>query len=306
MRRGPAPPEQRPGLETPRAADAGAPGPRQGPPRACCVSPPQAARADAGRAAVALAGFPMHRSPCSRQQRSKPLRAQRPRQACGGRLSDLPQHSGFESKALCQASSLNPHLLFRGGMKFYKWKECGKILRCNSKLLRHQRNHTREKPFKCKDCGKAFESSYALSAFPGGSDGKEPGFNAGDPGSVPRLGRSPGGGNGTPLQYCLENPHGQRSLVGYSPWGRKESDTTERLHFHFYDCIIHEKIPRVSPGRGCAAGQYKSDLHPKPFQHSSHLASPPCVASVLQVGGAPTESLPHSLHAQGFSPVQIL
>ena len=94
--------------------------------------------------------------------------------------------------------------------------------------------------------------------------------------------------------------------MGYSPWGRKESDATERLHFHFYHCIIHEKIPRVSPGRGCAAGQYKSDLHPTPFQHSSHLASPPCVASVLQVGGAPTESLPHSLHAQGFSPVQIL
>ena len=35
-------------------------------------------------------------------------------------------------------------------------------------------------------------------------------------------------GDGTPLQYsCLENPHGQRSLVGYSPWGCKESDTTE-------------------------------------------------------------------------------
>ena len=33
---------------------------------------------------------------------------------------------------------------------------------------------------------------------------------------------------GTPLQYSwLENPHGQRSLVGYSPWGHKESDTTE-------------------------------------------------------------------------------
>ena len=32
------------------------------------------------------------------------------------------------------------------------------------------------------------------------------------------------------LQYsCLENPHGQRSLAGYSPWGRKESDTAERL-----------------------------------------------------------------------------
>ena len=36
--------------------------------------------------------------------------------------------------------------------------------------------------------------------------------------------------HGNPLQYsCLENPHGQRSLAGYSPWGCKESDTTERL-----------------------------------------------------------------------------
>ena len=41
---------------------------------------------------------------------------------------------------------------------------------------------------------------------------------------------SPGGGHGNPLQYsCLENPSGQRSLVGYSPWGFKESDMTERL-----------------------------------------------------------------------------
>ena len=41
---------------------------------------------------------------------------------------------------------------------------------------------------------------------------------------------SPGGGHGNPLQYsCLENPHGQRSLVGYSPWGYKELDTTKRL-----------------------------------------------------------------------------
>ena len=52
----------------------------------------------------------------------------------------------------------------------------------------------------------------------------------GDPGLIPGSGRSPGGGNGTPLQYfCLENPHGQRSLVGYSPWGRRELDTAERL-----------------------------------------------------------------------------
>ena len=47
---------------------------------------------------------------------------------------------------------------------------------------------------------------------------------------VPWLGRSPGIGNDNPRQYpCLENPHGQRSLVGYSPWGCKELDTTERL-----------------------------------------------------------------------------
>ena len=42
------------------------------------------------------------------------------------------------------------------------------------------------------------------------------------------LGRSPGVGHGNSLQYsCLENPHGQRSLAGYSPWGHKESDTAE-------------------------------------------------------------------------------
>ena len=69
-----------------------------------------------------------------------------------------------------------------------------------------------------------------LVGFPGGSDSKESSCNAGDLGSIPGFERSPGGGHGNPLQYsCLENPHGQRSLVGYSSWGRKESDTTERL-----------------------------------------------------------------------------
>ena len=43
--------------------------------------------------------------------------------------------------------------------------------------------------------------------FAGGSDGKESAYNAGDPGSIPGSGRSPGEGNGNPLQYsCLENP----------------------------------------------------------------------------------------------------
>ena len=55
--------------------------------------------------------------------------------------------------------------------------------------------------------------------------------NEGDPGSVPGTGRSLGEGNGDPLQYSgLENPPGQRSLVGYNPWGRKESDTAEQLN----------------------------------------------------------------------------
>ena len=47
-------------------------------------------------------------------------------------------------------------------------------------------------------------------------------------GSIPGSGRSPGGENGNPLQYsCLENHHGQRSLVGCSPWGGKELDMSE-------------------------------------------------------------------------------
>ena len=65
--------------------------------------------------------------------------------------------------------------------------------------------------------------------LPGGSYGKESTCNVGDLGSIPGLGRSPGEGNGNPLQYsCLEHPHGQRSLVSYSPWGYKESDMTEQ------------------------------------------------------------------------------
>ena len=64
--------------------------------------------------------------------------------------------------------------------------------------------------------------------FPG-PDSKESAFSAGDQGSIPGFGRSPGGKRGNPLQYsCLENPHGQRSLVDYGPWDCKELDRTER------------------------------------------------------------------------------
>ena len=66
--------------------------------------------------------------------------------------------------------------------------------------------------------------------FPCGSARKESTCNVGDLGSIPGSGRSPGEGNGYPLQYsCLENSTEQRNLVGYSPWGRKALDTTEQL-----------------------------------------------------------------------------
>ena len=65
----------------------------------------------------------------------------------------------------------------------------------------------------------------------------------GRPGFSPWVGKIPGGVNGNPLQYSfLENPHGQRSLMGYSPWGCKESDTTEWLSTwvvkHYKDCGV--------------------------------------------------------------------
>ena len=70
--------------------------------------------------------------------------------------------------------------------------------------------------------------------------------NAGDLGSLPGLERSPGGGHSNPLQYsCLENPHGQRSLAVYSPWGHKESDTTEELS------TAHGLGPGLNPWCGC-------------------------------------------------------
>ena len=66
--------------------------------------------------------------------------------------------------------------------------------------------------------------------FPGNSHSKESACNAGDLASKPRFGISPGGRHSNLLQYfCLENPHGQRSLVSYSAWGCHELDTTERL-----------------------------------------------------------------------------
>ena len=62
------------------------------------------------------------------------------------------------------------------------------------------------------------KGALGLKGFPGGLDGKQSACNVGDLGLIPGLGRSPKGGHGNPLQYpCPENPHGQKSLAGYSP-----------------------------------------------------------------------------------------
>ena len=64
--------------------------------------------------------------------------------------------------------------------------------------------------------------------FPGGSDGKASAYNEGNLGLIPGSGGSPGEGNANPTPVLLPGKsHELRILVGYSPWGRKESDTTE-------------------------------------------------------------------------------
>ena len=76
--------------------------------------------------------------------------------------------------------------------------------------------------------------------FPAGSEGKESACNSGDPGSIPGLGRSSGEGNGNPFQYsCLENPMDGGAWRATVPWGRNESDTIDRLHFHFHFTTSH-------------------------------------------------------------------
>ena len=80
----------------------------------------------------------------------------------------------------------------------------------------------------------------STKGFPGDSVVKNPLVNAGDLGLIPGLGKSSGERHGNPLQYsCLENPHGQRNLAGYSPWGCKESDITERLKDYIFWFLLN-------------------------------------------------------------------
>ena len=64
---------------------------------------------------------------------------------------------------------------------------------------------------------------------------------------------SPGGGHGNPLQYsCLENSHGRRSLMGYSPWGHKESDTNEHNPACLHWVLIAAWAFSSCGSRGCS------------------------------------------------------
>ena len=88
---------------------------------------------------------------------------------------------------------------------------------------------------------------------PGGSDGKVYVYNAGDLGSIPGfdpwIGKIPWRRKWQSTPVLLPGKsHGQRSLVGYSPWGRKESDTAERLHLTSVKCPKARLLQLLIPG----------------------------------------------------------
>ena len=111
-----------------------------------------------------------------------------------------------------------------------------------------------------------------ILGFPGDSDGKESACTVRDLSLIPGSRRPSEEGNGIPFQYsCLENPHGQRSLVGYSPWGHRESDRTKqlthrdlwkhpdvsRLQYPWKHLPVHANLVWVSKTWECNSGQRK-------------------------------------------------
>ena len=103
--------------------------------------------------------------------------------------------------------------------------------------------------------------------FSCGSDSKEPAFNAADPGSVPGSGRSPGEGNGNPLQYsCLKKFHGQKSLA-----------------FHYWE---QEWTVRGEEGRALGGGaerRWVTSLPPTPQPPNPPLVPLPACRSFSQI-----------------------
>ena len=83
-------------------------------------------------------------------------------------------------------------------------------------------------------------NSMFVEGFSGGSVVKNCNAgDAGDMGSIPSLGRSPGGGEYTPV-FLPGKFHGKKSLVGYSLWGHNESDMTEHTHTHTHTYLLSD------------------------------------------------------------------
>ena len=105
------------------------------------------------------------------------------------------------------------------------------------------RKKYRKLTFKCCLC--------FLWDFPGGSDSKSVCLQCGRSGFDPCVGKVPWRRKWHPTAVLLPGkPHGWRSLVGYSPWGRRESDTTEQLHFHFHLQCRRRRRCRFNPWVG--------------------------------------------------------
>ena len=78
--------------------------------------------------------------------------------------------------------------------------------------------------------------SCGFMGFPSGSAGKDSACNAGDLGSIPGLGRYPGGGNDYPLQYfCLENSTDRGARWATSPWAQVGHIVFKEKHLFFFD-----------------------------------------------------------------------
>ena len=96
---------------------------------------------------------------------------------------------------------------------------------------------------------------YVSNDFPGGSDSKVPAFNAGDPGSVPGSGRSPGEGSGKPLQDscpeklqypCLENPMDRGAWQATVHRVTKSWTRLKRLRMHSMHSCFHAMMAKLS------------------------------------------------------------
>ena len=97
-------------------------------------------------------------------------------------------------------------------------------------------------------CSLIYMLVHCHMGFPGGSVIKNPPTNAGDVGSIPGLGRSPGKGNGNTLQHpCLKKSHGYRSLAGKSPWHRRvKQDLATKQQQHAATYNLYFLMPTLS------------------------------------------------------------